>query len=185
MRGALAGAVVAWGMMAAAIPVQAGDLTTCMTAAEADAFQLRHLQSRLMVAGLACNQRDAYNNFVQEFRPPLAGAGASLIHYFQRTGGGQTALNRHITDLANAAGLYRAEDPEEFCEDTWNMFLLLEEDPYNLPAVAASHLMDEVGLPRLCAEPLPSVHAVPPVIQAVGPDVVKTSSDGIGPAITK
>ena len=102
------------GVMSAAIPAGASDLTTCITAEEATAFSLRHLQSRLMVAALACNQRDAYNNFVESFRPPLADAGADLISYFQRTGGGQNALNRHVTELANVAGLYRAENPEGF-----------------------------------------------------------------------
>src|SRR5688572_13566546 len=96
MMRAVLGAAALCGIVTAAVPAGAGDLSTCITAEEATAFSLRHLQSRLMVAGLACNQRDAYNNFVESFRPPLADAGADLIAYFQRTGGGQSALNRHV-----------------------------------------------------------------------------------------
>lgn len=146
-------AVAVCGILTAAIPAVAGDLSTCITAREAAAFSLRHLQSRLMVAGLACNQRDAYNNFVEAFRPPLANAGADLIGYFQRAGGGQAALNRHVTELANVAGLHRAEDPEGFCQETWNMFLLLQEEPAALETQAVAHVMPNAGAPALCAAP--------------------------------
>ncbi len=152
---AVIGMAAVCGAAGAALPVRAGDLSACMTAQEARAFSLRHLQSRLMVAGLACNQRDAYNNFVEEFRPPLADAGADFIGYFQRTGGGQTALNRHVTELANVAGLQRASDPQAFCEETWSMFLLLDEEPSALEAQAVAHLMKDAGAPALCAAPPP------------------------------
>ncbi|MGE4065057.1 MAG: hypothetical protein AB7E79_16955 [Rhodospirillaceae bacterium] len=174
---ALCGAAAVCAAMPA-LPAYAGDLSICMTRQEATAFSLRQLQSRLMVAALSCNQRDAYNNFVETFRPPLADAGAGLISYFQRTGGGQTALNRHITELANVAGLYRAEDPEGFCQETWNMFLLLEEDPAALEAQAVAHVMEDAGSPALCAVP-----AEPPreiTVEAAG--VVKAAAEA--PAYT-
>jgi hypothetical protein len=171
---AVLGAIAVCGIAATAVPATAGDLSTCVTAREAVAFSLRHLQSRLMVAGLACNQRDAYNNFVESFRPPLADAGADLINYFKRTGGGQTALNRHVTELANVAGLYRAESPEGFCQDTWNMFLLLEEDPAELEEQAVSHILADAGAPPLCAAP-----AAPPSapVTAEGAGVVRTAAE--------
>ncbi len=153
MKAGLMRAVAVCGILTAAVPAGAGDLTTCITAQEATAFSLRHLQSRLMVAGLSCNQRDAYNNFVESFRPPLADAGTDLIGYFQRTGGGQSALNRHVTELANVAGLHRAEDPEGFCQETWSMFLLLQEEPAELEAQAVAHVMTQAGAPALCAAP--------------------------------
>ncbi len=158
---ALVGAAAVCGAAGAALPAQAGDLSACMTAQEARAFSMRHLQSRLMVAGLACNQRDAYNNFVEANRSPLADAGADFIGYFQRSGGGQTALNRHVTELANVAGLQRASDPQAFCEETWNMFLLLEEEPSELEAQAIAHVMKDAGAPVLCAAPpAPPVRSV-------------------------
>jgi hypothetical protein len=175
---AVLGAAAVCGVMGAANPAGAGDLSTCITADEARAFSMRHLQSRLMVAGLACNQRDAYNNFVESFRPPLADAGANLIGYFQRTGGGQSALNRHVTELANVAGLYRAEDPEGFCQETWNMFLLLEEEPAELEAQAVAHLLKDAGSPALCAAP--PVPAREITVEAAG--VVKAAAEA--PAYT-
>lgn len=175
LKRAVIGAVAVAGIATAAIPARAGDLSTCITAQEARAFSLRHMQSRLMVAGLACNQRDAYNNFVESFRPPLADAGSDLIGYFQRTGGGQTALNRHITELANVAGLYRAENPEGFCEETWNMFLLLEEEPSELEAQAVAHMLKDAGAPALCAGP--AVPAPSREITAEAAGVVKAAAE--------
>lgn len=157
---AILGALAVCAGVAAAIPVRAGDLSTCVTPQEAVAFNLRHLQSRLMVAGLACNQRDAYNNFVEAFRLPLAGAGADLIGYFRRSGGGQTALNRHVTELANVAGLYRAGDPEGFCAATWSVFLRLAEAPAELEAHAVAHILLEAGAPAPCAESSAAVQTV-------------------------
>jgi hypothetical protein len=176
---ALIGAAAVCGAAGATLPARAGDVSICVTAQEARAFSLRHLQSRLMVAGLACNQRDAYNNFVETFRPPLADAGADFIAYFQRTGGGNTALNRHVTELANVAGLERASDPQAFCEETWNMFLLLEEEPSELEAHAVANMMQGAGAPALCAAPL-----VPPVREATteAAGVVKAAADA--PAYT-
>jgi len=168
------GAAAVFGLAATAVPVRAGDLSACVTAREAAAFSLRHLQSRLMVAGLACNQRDAYNNFVESFRPPLADAGADLINYFKRTGGGQTALNRHVTELANVAGLYRAESPEGFCQETWNMFLLLQEDPAVLEEQAVAHMLNAAGAPALCAAPAAPPNA-PITTEAAG--VVRAAAD--------
>src|SRR5882724_5487439 len=83
---------------------------SCVRTDEATAFSLRHLQSRLMVAALSCNQRDAYNTFVTRFQSELSDGGRNLISYFDRNGG-KTALNSYITEIANAAGLDRASDP--------------------------------------------------------------------------
>lgn len=171
---AVIGAAVVCAIGTAAVPAGAGDLSICITAEEARAFSLRHLQSRLMVAGLACNQRDAYNNFVESFRPPLADAGADLIGYFQRTGGGQAALNRHVTELANVAGLHRAEDPEGFCQETWSMFLLLQEEPAELEEQAIAHVMKEAGAPALCAPAIPAP-SLEITVGATG--VVKAAAD--------
>ncbi|MCA0200847.1 MAG: hypothetical protein LCH56_08400 [Proteobacteria bacterium] len=177
---AVVGVAAVCGAAGAAFPVQAGDLSMCMNAQEARAFSLRHLQSRLMVAGLACNQRDAYNSFVEAFRPPLNDAGVDFIGYFQRSGGGQTALNRHVTELANVAGLQRAADPQAFCEETWNMFLLLKDKPFELEAQAIAHVMKDAGAPVLCAAPPPAAPARSLTAEAAG--VVKAAVDA--PAYT-
>ena len=122
----------------------------CAQEDETPAFALRHLQSRLMVAGLSCNQGDAYNTFVQHFTTELADSSAKLIAYFRRTGGGSVALNSHVTDLANAAGRSRAADPDGFCQSTWQVFWALEQTPEKLLQIAFDNLVEKVNLPPSC-----------------------------------
>ena len=109
-----------------------------------------------MVAALSCNQETAYNTFVERFRPLLVSAGRSVSSYFVRTGGGERALNTHITALANAAGLARAQNPEDYCHQTWSMFLLLEEQPLDLPVVAAKHMTPGIAQPKACEPAVPA-----------------------------
>lgn len=160
--GAVMGAVFLSGMGLVGTPARADGLSVCATVQEAAAFGLRRLQSRLMVAGLACNQREAYNRFVETFRPPLVAAGADLIAYFQRSGGGQAALNRHVTDLANFAGLRRAENPEAFCAETWAVFLDLEAKPDELTRQASTHMLTDSGSPEPCPSPTTLAATTPP-----------------------
>ena len=143
-------AVVA--VLALALPqvASAAEAMKCGSLEEGAAFRLRHLQSRLMVAALACNQQAAYNTFVEHFRADLINAGGRITGYFQRIGGGQTALNAHITELANAAGLNRAEDPNGFCGKSWTLFWTLEQDPLLLSKIADANLLT-VDQPQSCS----------------------------------
>src|SRR5690349_5451346 len=76
-----AAAVVA--AMGTAAPVMAA--VPCANRTELEAIQIRHLQSRLMVAALSCNQQKAYNDFVTAFQPELTAHGTQLVAYFNRT----------------------------------------------------------------------------------------------------
>lgn len=129
------------------------DNLPCVSSVEAQAFALRHLQSRFMVAALACNQQDAYNKFVTRFRPDLKKAGAVFLNYFDRIGRGAPAVNEHVTNLANAAGLRRAEDPPSYCTETWTLFWTLEEMPRSLNGVAAANPIPSVERPPVCQSP--------------------------------
>jgi hypothetical protein len=177
------------GLVAAAVPAPAfaKDAANCVSSEESAAFQMRDLQSRLMVAALSCNQLTAYNTFMERNRPSLSSAGQQLISYFKRTGGGEPALNRHLTELANIAGLARAEQPEGFCADTWAMFLLLEDEPAGLPTVAAKYTpsIAQCSVPNapdlnLPAQNLnPAVKTAAPAAEPATPNgapVVKTST---------
>lgn len=135
----------------AAAPKQAAK-QMCVSADEATAFRLRHLQSRLMVAGLSCGQKDAYNTFVNTHKITLGDYGPHLIKYYNRTGG-QAALNKYVTDLANAAASIRSDDPVAFCTHTWSMFLGLAETPDELLNVAAANPLPAVSQPAPCAIP--------------------------------
>lgn len=145
---------------------QAAEVLKYTSLEEADAFRLRHLQSRLMVAALSCNQQAAYNTFVEHFRGSLVSAGGQMTDYFLRVGGGQFALNKHITDLANAAGLSRAESPDSYCQKTWDLFLALEADPELLHKLADANTLAAVADPKSC-----SVTVAGPAV-AVPKDVV-------------
>lgn len=132
--------------------VTAADSLPCVTPDEAVAFDVRHLQSRFMVAALACNQREAYNEFVTRFRPYLMDAGDRLIGYFMRTGGGQGAVNKHVTDLANAAGLRRAENPTSYCTQAWDLFWSLRQAPLDIAKIAATNPIKSVPRPSACVK---------------------------------
>lgn len=129
---------------------QAAEQFKCASVEESDAFRLRHLQSRLMVAALGCDQQAAYNTFVEHFRPVLVSASGQITDYFQRVGGGQAALNKHITELANAAGLSRAEDPNGFCKQAWELFWTLEQEPLALVKVAEANIL-ATAQPQSCS----------------------------------
>ncbi|MSO98332.1 MAG: hypothetical protein EXR11_08960 [Rhodospirillaceae bacterium] len=136
----------------------------CASAEENQAFQLRHLQSRLVVAALSCGQADAYNAFVTRHKPDLGRYGPRLIGYYNRTGSGQAALNRYVTGLANAAASIRAADPVGFCTQTWQVFWDLEQDPSQLLTLAAAHPISSISQPALCevsADPSQKQTAVP------------------------
>jgi hypothetical protein len=124
----------------------------CASKDESVAFRLRHLQSRLMVAGLSCGQKDAYNTFVTANMSTLGNYGPHLIKYYSRAGGA-AALNKYVTDLANAAASIRSEDPVAFCTHTWNMFLELQDQPAVLLDVAAANPLPAISQPAPCAIP--------------------------------
>jgi len=144
--------VVAFALILTAFAPQVRAAQPCASAEEAEAFRLRHLQSRFMVAGLSCGQKDAYNTFVMRHKPELGGFGPRLTAYYQR-GGGQAALNRYVTDLANAAASIRSDDPTAFCNHTWAMFWELEQNPARLRDMAAANPIPAISQPVLCAIP--------------------------------
>lgn len=152
-----------WAPMALAV-------NTCVSSEEAEAFRLRHLQTRLMVAGLSCGQQDAYNAFVTLHKPTLGDYGPRLIGYYKRSGGGQAALNRYVTELANAAAAIRSDDPEAFCTETWNVFWTLQEEPEKLETLAAANPIPAVSQPVPCAMPAEqSATASQPQTQTAAP----------------
>lgn len=88
---------------------------SCVNAREQQAFQLRALQTHLMVGALSCGMHDRYNAFVTRWQSDLAGAHRNLTGYFNRTQGGQRALNEYITALANAQSQEGIRLGSSFC----------------------------------------------------------------------
>ena len=137
----------------------------CASADEVEAFRLRHLLSRLMVAGLSCGHKDAYNTSVTRYQPDLGRFGPRLIAYYKRSSGDDVALNRYVTDLANAAASIRSDDPMAFCTHAWKMFWELDQDPAELWTLAAANPIPAIGQPVLCT--IPVERPKPPVAKRV------------------
>jgi hypothetical protein len=90
---------------------------SCANAREHAAFQLRALQTHLMVGALSCGMHDRYNAFVTRWQSDLAGAHRNLTGYFNRTYGnrGPRELNEYITSLANAQSQEGIRLGSSFC----------------------------------------------------------------------
>lgn len=105
--------------MAVALSVAAGaaNAVVCANGAEKESFQVRALQTRLMVAALTCDARDRYNAFVVRYRPSLKGHGRNLTGFFHRAFGpaSLSRLDRYVTDLANQASALSTADRPGFC----------------------------------------------------------------------
>ena len=55
--------------------------TRCMLAAERTAFDIRALQSQLMIDALKCGQRDGYNTFIRRHRGDLQAADKQILTF--------------------------------------------------------------------------------------------------------
>jgi hypothetical protein len=76
----------------------------CLLPTEKIAFDVRALQTQLMIAAITCNQRDDYNRFVVGHQRDLADAYNQIISHFARVygGDGQDQADTYITDIANS-----------------------------------------------------------------------------------
>lgn len=90
---------------------------SCVQPAERTAFDVRALQSQLMVAALTCNRDSDYNAFVRRFQGELASAYRDIQGHFRRTAGGghQRALDGYITQLANEQSQDGIRAGSHFC----------------------------------------------------------------------
>jgi hypothetical protein len=111
---------------------------TCVQPAERAAFDVRALQSQLMVAALSCNQDAAYNAFVRKFQGELTGAYRGVQGHFRRTAGGahQRELDSFITQMANAQSQDQIRSGSQYCPMMTPIFGLAMAQP-NVEALAA------------------------------------------------
>ena len=125
---------------------KAADLSLCMDQNNSDAFQVRELQTHLMVAALACDAAAEYNAFVRHFTPVLVKHGEQLRRYFATTYGpdGGSHLNRFVTEIANRVSQLSASKPTEFCTRTVALFRTARAEtlPTLLPAEARTVSLD-------------------------------------------
>jgi hypothetical protein len=95
---------------------------TCAREPEVTAFNMRALQSRLMVTALTCDMYDQYNSFVLRNRAALDGSRRTLVSYFGRAGGGERAFSNYDTELANVQSTDSTRRGSLFCSDMRPVF---------------------------------------------------------------
>jgi hypothetical protein len=98
----------------------------CATDSEKAAFDVRTLQTELMIAALSCsNDREQYNNFVTRYQGQLKEYSKDMQHYFTRNYPRQSEqqLNRFITKLANNTSQNSRHDSlASFCDQMQPVF---------------------------------------------------------------
>ncbi len=107
--------------LASAVLPAAAQAQACIQPVEKTAFDVRSLQSQLMVAALACGEQDKYNAFVTRYQGELGGAYRVLAASYRRAGG-QKALDSYITTLANAQSQDGIRQGTHFCRNALPMF---------------------------------------------------------------
>lgn len=98
--------------------------SACLQPAEKTAFDIRALQSQLMVVALTCGQQDDYNAFVNRHQRELAAAFRNVAGHFRRTAGAQhqRQLDQYITNLANGQSQVGIARGSFFCREQGGLF---------------------------------------------------------------
>ena len=113
----------------------------CVQPAEKTAFDVRALQSQLMVIALTCGEHDRYNAFVKRYERELTSSFRTLTASYRRAGGTK-ALDGYITTLANAQSQDGIRQGTRFCANARPMFdaaLAAPTDSSALSAVAQAN----------------------------------------------
>lgn len=113
-------------LAAAATTLPAAAFAACVQPAEKTAFDVRALQSQLMVVALVCQQHDDYNAFVRRHMNDLGAANQSLMNYHRRAHGAQhqRQLDLYITNLANSQMQAGIAQGSHFCRNQAPLFQL-------------------------------------------------------------
>jgi len=133
----------------------------CLTPVEKTAFEVRMLQTELMVATLTCrgvSSRDysgQYASFVNRHRDGLKTHSTVFQGHFKRSygGGGQTQLDRYVTSLANDYSRASMTGTGAFCEQQGALFeRAVMVQPQDLPRFASERAVNRsIGVPS-CGE---------------------------------
>lgn len=136
------------GGVMAALAVPSLALAACLRPAERTAFDIRALQSQLMVVALSCQQQDDYNTFVTRFRSQLGDAHRGMTAYYQRASGrqAQRVMDQYITNLANNQMQVGITQGSHFCRNQMPLFQ---------QAMAANSLTDLAAITQRAAIPQP------------------------------
>ncbi|MFM9862523.1 MAG: hypothetical protein ACKVRO_02850 [Micropepsaceae bacterium] len=155
------------------------------------AFQMRMLQTELVVGALSCKMTPRYNEFVVGYRPDLMTAHKTMMKYFGR----ESRLEDYKSRTANEASQRSLANITEFCLYSSALYdkllgpekLKLAEFAMNEP-VANRHGQDVCGTPALVTasttgKVVPMPRAKPEVAgAAVAPASTEASATTPAPA---
>jgi hypothetical protein len=131
----------------------------CMQPAEKTAFDIRALQSQLLVAALACGQHDNYNAFVRKNQAELGTAFRTLATYFRRTQGAQhqRQLDQYITELANSQSRVSIDRGSFFCNEQGPLFqaAMAANGANELSQVSVTRQVHQALSAPVCTAPAP------------------------------
>lgn len=144
--------------LAAALFAAPAVAQTCVQPAEKAAFDVRALQSQLMVAALSCGQEDQYNTFVNRYKNELGGAYRGINAHYRRTAGarGQSSLDGYITQLANAQSQDGIRQGSNFCRNVAPLFTVALAAPATSEALATVAVQNNLSNPHGRSECGPS-----------------------------
>ena len=115
----------------------------CAKEALRKAITLRSMQSKLMVAALACDgAQKRYNNFALKYQKELGKNGTLIMGYFKCKAGKKATVqfDKMITKIANLASALNSENHDDFCDEAHGVFDELEEGEQNaLEGIATRH----------------------------------------------
>jgi len=136
--------------LAAALLATPALAQTCVQPAEKAAFDVRALQSQLMVAALSCQQEDQYNAFVNRYKSELGGAYRGINAHYRRTAGarGQSSLDGYITSLANAQSQDGIRQGSNFCRNVAPLFTVALAAPNSSEALASLAVKNNLANPH-------------------------------------
>lgn len=141
--------------LAAAPVVPRVSAANCADQDEADALNMRVLQSDLMVGALSCRLNVEYGDFVKSQKASSANYANAMKKYFTRTGSGTAGMDRFVTSLANASSKQSLRAHEtNFCGQAKELFKELRSLSSTQLAAKLNNTQDIVnrrGIP-LCAQ---------------------------------
>ncbi len=126
---------------------------SCDSRADRAAFQVRALQTDLMVAALTCGAKPQYNSFARKFQTALVDQGRALKKLFQTLHGAsaEKALNAYVTALANRASQRSISERDQYCENTLTTFSALSSlNPADLVSFSMKLASREMDVPNSC-----------------------------------
>jgi hypothetical protein len=144
---------------------------SCVQPAERVHFDVRALQSQLMVAALSCGRDTEYNAFVRKFQRELTASYNGMQGHYRRTAGGaaQRELDQFITILANAQSQDSVRAGSQYCPLNTPLFqvALAQTTTQGLAEVAQErNVLNPLAAPTCSASSAPTGRSAAPSRQA-------------------